>query len=182
MLKSTIEIDRRLAADTVYVTTLSLSQVRLMNDARFPWLVLVPKSQATELTDLSPLERGALMEEVASVSKALTAVVAIDKVNVGALGNIVPQLHVHVVGRRRDDAAWPGPVWGSGTAEPYEPEAREYFVNQIAEALHGPADLPRDAEDTVSANQESAAELAALPAADEPAEAFDAARDDAVEK
>ncbi|GGE33370.1 HIT family protein [Agaricicola taiwanensis] len=140
MLKSTIEIDRRLAADTVYVSTLALSQVRLMDDARFPWVVLVPKSQATELTDLSPLERGALMEEIATVSHVLGTTVSVDKINVGALGNIVSQLHVHVVGRRHGDAAWPGPVWGSGEAEKYEPTARDALVNKLAEALNGPAE------------------------------------------
>lgn len=151
MLKSTIEIDRRLAADSLYVTTLSLSQVRLMDDARFPWVILVPIGQsgnATELTDLSPLERGALMEEIATVSKVLSELAPLDKLNVGALGNIVPQLHVHIVGRHREDAAWPGPVWGSGDATHYGAEEREALVNKLAEALNGPfepqADEPAD--------------------------------------
>jgi diadenosine tetraphosphate (Ap4A) HIT family hydrolase len=137
MLKSTTDIDPRLAASTIPVITLALSEVRLMDDSRFPWLVLVPTVAATELTDLTPLERGSLMEEVATVSKALSTVRHVEKINVGTLGNIVPQLHVHVVGRRRDDEAWPGPVWGSGEAVRYDEEEREALVTALIDALSG---------------------------------------------
>ncbi len=86
-----------------------------MNDARFPWLILVPRRPGlVELVDLQPAERAALMEEIAGVSVALSARRGVDKINVGALGNIVPQLHVHIVGRAVGDDAWPGPVWGFG--------------------------------------------------------------------
>jgi diadenosine tetraphosphate (Ap4A) HIT family hydrolase len=107
------------------VGDLALSHVRLHADARFPWLVLVPRiAGARELEDLSANDRAALMEEVVRAGCAVRAVGAalsrpVEKLNVGALGNITPQLHLHVVGRRRDDAAWPGPVWGVGTAQGY---------------------------------------------------------------
>ncbi len=135
MLKSTVAIDPRLAEDTIPVARLQLSEVRLMDDSRFPWLVLIPARHATELFELSPLDRSSLMEEIATVSKALASIGLADKINVGSLGNIVPQLHVHVVGRRQGDAAWPGPVWGSGEAQRYGDEDREQMVAMIADAL-----------------------------------------------
>ena len=116
-------LDERIAAASLEVTDLELCHVRLQDDARWPWLVLVPRrAGATELSDLAPAERALLMEEVVRAGEAVRAVgealgLAMDKLNVGALGNVVPQLHVHVVGRRReDDPAATGPVWGSGTA------------------------------------------------------------------
>jgi len=104
---------------------LPLCHVRLQDDARYPWLVLIPRiAGAVELEDLSGNDRAALMEEVVLASAAVRAVGAatgrpVAKLNVGQLGNVTPQLHVHVVGRRAGDAAWPGPVWSMGTAEPY---------------------------------------------------------------
>ncbi len=103
---------------------LGLCHARLQDDARWPWLILIPRREgARELEDLSEADRGALMEEVVLAGRAVRAVGQalgrpVAKLNVGALGNVTPQLHVHVVGRRADDAAWPGPVWGFG-----EPEA-----------------------------------------------------------
>lgn len=130
------DLDPRLAADSIAVATLSLSRVRLMNDARFPWLVLVPRRAAIEIVDLSALDRAALMEEIAAVSQVLRQVSGpFDKLNVGALGNVVPQLHVHIVARRRDDAAWPGPVWGSGPMVPYAEARRDDLVRKFADAL-----------------------------------------------
>lgn len=106
---------------------LALGHVRLQADARFPWLVLIPRiAGARELEDLAANDRAALMEEVVRAGAAVRAIGEalgrpVEKLNVGALGNITPQLHLHVVGRRGDDAAWPGPVWGAGVAEPYAP-------------------------------------------------------------
>lgn len=106
---------------------LALCHVRLQADARWPWLVLIPRqSGLRELEDLSPADRSVLMAEIVSAGVAVRAVgLAMDwpvaKLNVGQLGNVTPQLHVHVVGRRPGDAAWPGPVWGVGVAEPYVP-------------------------------------------------------------
>jgi diadenosine tetraphosphate (Ap4A) HIT family hydrolase len=129
-------LDPRLAADTAPVCDLALSTLRLMRDARFPWAILVPRiAGAVEIADLSPADRATLMEEVAQVSHALRRVAPCDKLNVGALGNLVPQLHVHVVARRKGDAAWPGPVWGSGGAEPYGPGELDRIVGDLRAAL-----------------------------------------------
>ena len=118
------ELDPRLEADTVPVTELVLCSVLLMNDARFPWLILVPRQPGLcEITDLGVDDRETLMGEIAVVSDALTTLYKPEKINVGALGNIVRQLHIHVVARNAGDAAWPGPVWGHGAAEPYAAEA-----------------------------------------------------------
>lgn len=110
---------------------LALCHARLQADARYAWIVLVPRiAGARELEDLSPNDRAALTEEVVRAGQAVRAVGsalgrAVEKLNVGQLGNVTPQLHVHVVGRRADDPAWPGPVWGVGTAKAYAPEALE---------------------------------------------------------
>lgn len=109
-----------LAQDTVEVTRLSLCRVLLMQDSRFPWLILVPERDgAREIHDLPAADRAVLIEEVAQASQVLQRLFRADKMNVGALGNVVPQLHVHVVARTASDSAWPGPVWGSGEAVPY---------------------------------------------------------------
>jgi diadenosine tetraphosphate (Ap4A) HIT family hydrolase len=108
------------------LASLPLCEARLQDDARWPWIVLVPRRIGhSELDDLSADERGLLMGEIVLAGRAVRALGRalgrpIDKLNTGALGNLTPQLHVHVVGRRRDDAAWPGPVWGVGTAQAYD--------------------------------------------------------------
>ena len=113
-------LDPTLAHDTVEVTRLSLCHVLLMKDSRFPWLILVPERDgAREIHDLPPADRAVLIEEIAQASQILQRIFRPDKLNVGALGNVVPQLHVHVVARTTGDAAWPGPVWGSGEPVPY---------------------------------------------------------------
>jgi diadenosine tetraphosphate (Ap4A) HIT family hydrolase len=113
-------LDHRLAADTTAVMSLGLCEVRLMNDSRYAWLVLVPRrSGLVEITDLTASEQTRLWDEVNRATSALRQVAPCDKLNLGALGNIVRQLHIHLVARVEGDAAWPGPVWGNGTAEPY---------------------------------------------------------------
>lgn len=125
-------LDPRLAADTVPVGDLALSSVHLMDDARFPWLILVPRRvAASELTDLAADDAAALMDEIRIAVGVMLALAKPDKVNVGALGNVVPQLHVHVVGRFLSDPAWPGPVWGHGTRTPYPAHARAQMVERI---------------------------------------------------
>lgn len=125
-------LDPRLAADSVPVGDLALSSVHLMDDARFPWLILVPRrAGASELTDLVAEDAAALMEEIRIAVGVMLALAKPDKVNVGALGNVVPQLHVHVVGRFLSDPAWPGPVWGYGARTPYPPHARAQMVERI---------------------------------------------------
>ena len=126
-------LDPRLAADTVPVGDLTLSCVLLMNDARFPWLILVPRRAGlVELADLSPEDAQGLMEEIRIATRVMLALSQPDKVNVGALGNVVAQLHVHVVGRFRSDPAWPGPVWGHGARTPYPAHAAAALVEWAA--------------------------------------------------
>jgi diadenosine tetraphosphate (Ap4A) HIT family hydrolase len=120
----TFEIHTRLAADTSFVADWPLSRVLLMEDARYFWLVLVPRLPGvTEITELSPAERATLMEETARAGVILKEAGAA-KLNIGSLGNLVPQFHLHVVGRHPGDAAWPGPVWGHSAPEPYDSAAR----------------------------------------------------------
>jgi diadenosine tetraphosphate (Ap4A) HIT family hydrolase len=126
----------RLAADTILITDWPLSRVLVMNDSRFPWLILVPRrTEAVELHDLVPADRYLLVEEVARAGTALKAVTGAAKINVGALGNLVPQLHVHVVARNPGDAAWPGPVWGHGAAVPYELPGRRDVLAVLSAKL-----------------------------------------------
>jgi len=113
-------LDPRLAADTLPVARLALCEVRLMNRRTWPWLVLVPcRASAVELLDLPAADRALLMDELARAARALRAHARPDKLNIGALGNVVAQLHVHVVARWRSDPAWPGPVWGAPAGPPY---------------------------------------------------------------
>ena len=115
----------RLMADTVVIADWALSRVLLMNDARFPWIILVPRKEGlTEIFDLDEASQGMLTKETARTGARLKAWARKfgggDKINIGMIGNLVPQLHVHVVSRAKSDPAWPGPVWGVGTAVPYE--------------------------------------------------------------
>lgn len=120
---SGFEPDPRLARDSVFVADGPLSQVRLMNDRRYPWLVLVPRVEnVSEWLDLDGGQQRLLLAEINQAGALIRAVPGVQKLNIGALGNIVRQLHVHLVGRHEGDAAWPGPVWGQGTAEPYSAE------------------------------------------------------------
>ncbi len=115
-------LDARLAADTRVIGELPLSRALLMNDARFPWVILAPRRAGLlEITDLAVGEQTQLMAELAQTAAILRALPKVEKINIGALGNIVRQLHAHVVGRRVNDPAWPGPVWGVGTALAYKP-------------------------------------------------------------
>lgn len=134
---SAFRLHERLAADTVPVSDLILSRVLLMNDARFPWLILVPqRADASELFELSESDRAELMRELARCSETLKTLTGAAKINVGALGNLVPQLHIHVVARNPGDAAWPGPVWGFGKTEAYAPGARDALLAKIRAALN----------------------------------------------
>jgi len=117
-----------LARDTHALATWSLSRVLLMNDANYPWLILVPeRAGARELIDLDASDRATLIEECARASMILRALVKPDKLNVATLGNVVPQLHVHVIARFATDAAWPKPVWGVRPPTPYTDAARADF-------------------------------------------------------
>lgn len=129
-------LDPRLAADSVMIGKLALCEVRLQDDARFPWLVLVPQREGlSELFELSPDDRATAMEEISQCGAALRAVTQCLKINVGALGNIVRQLHIHIVARNENDAAWPGPVWGSGARVPYSETAMTELTMRLRSAL-----------------------------------------------
>ena len=126
----------QLARDTVAVGELALSRVLLANDANYPWLILVPRRPAlVEIIDLAENEQVQLMTEIAIAARALKVVTGCDKLNIAALGNIVPQLHVHVIARRHDDAAWPKPVWGVAAPTAYAAAARERLIAMIRRGL-----------------------------------------------
>ena len=126
----------RLAADTVPVTEWSLCRVLLMNDANFPWLILVPEApDAVDLHDLDPRQGAQLMREIQRAAGVLREHVGADKMNIAALGNVVPQLHVHVIARFHTDPAWPRPVWGVVPARPYSEEELAAKVASLREAL-----------------------------------------------
>ncbi|MBS3960062.1 MAG: HIT family protein [Xanthomonadaceae bacterium] len=133
-------LDPRLESESVFVADGPLSQLRLVDDARFPWLVLVPRvAGAVEWIDLDGAAQRLLLAEINQAGVLLRQHFApVDKLNIGALGNVVRQLHVHVVGRREGDAAWPGPAWGAGLRRPYGGEAPA-LASRLARAL---ADLP----------------------------------------
>ena len=129
-------LNERLRADTSPVTDLGLSRVLLMNNRLWPWLILVPMREgAVEIHRLEEVDQATLMREIAQASRVVERLFAPDKMNVGALGNMVSQLHVHVIGRTQGDPAWPGPVWGSGHAEPYEAAEADALVDRLAEAF-----------------------------------------------
>lgn len=129
-------LDPRLAADTVPVAKLQLCRVLLMRDQRFPWLVLVPEREdLKELHDLTHADQRQIMNEVARASRVLERLFRPDKINVGALGNVVPQLHVHVVARKKEDPAWPAPVWGHGEKQPYDEAGLLVRLRRLREAF-----------------------------------------------
>ncbi|WP_296814854.1 HIT domain-containing protein [Brevundimonas sp.] len=132
--------DPAFEAGSINVCDLGLCQVRLQDDARFPWLILIPRvAGAVELVDLGRKDQGRLMGEIAQASEAVRALGAhlgrpVEKLNVAAIGNVTAQLHVHVVGRRRDDGLWPDPVWGRGEARRYG-DRREELGQTVRDIL-----------------------------------------------
>ena len=130
-------LHERLAADTVALDDWPLCRVLLMNDQSYPWLILVPRRpDLEEIHDLDAGDRAQLTEEICRASRALQSRFSPDKINVGALGNLVPQLHVHVLARFRSDPAWPGPVWGKQPPVPYESGALQERVAAIVAAAN----------------------------------------------
>ena len=129
-------LDERLERDSELVTVLGLCQLRLMKDSRWPWLLLVPqRTGISEIFELTPLDQTLLTFETNSVAEALKRATGVKKINVAAIGNIVSQLHVHIIGRSEGDANWPGPIWGHGKAEPYRDGAEQKLLNKVIEAL-----------------------------------------------
>ena len=130
-----------LAADTFQLGSLTVCQVLLMNDSRYPWLILVPQLQSDKGEDLRDLhqlpeiESTLVWQEIREVSHALEGIAQPLKLNVAALGNMVPQLHIHIIARNEGDAAWPGPVWGVGEAVSYENVEKTQFIQRLATQL-----------------------------------------------
>jgi diadenosine tetraphosphate (Ap4A) HIT family hydrolase len=129
-------LDPRLDQDSVFIADGPLSQVRLMNDARYPWLLLVPRvAGVSEWIELDGGQQRLLLAEINQVGTLLRNEPGVEKLNIGALGNIVRQLHVHLVGRRDGDAAWPGPVWGNGSPRRFTPERLQANVDAWRQKL-----------------------------------------------
>ncbi len=126
----------QLQQDCHLLGQLELSTVLLLNDCRYPWIILVPqRPELRELIDLSVEARIQLLEESSLIQRVLLDLFKPDKLNVGALGNLVPQLHLHHIARFRDDPAWPAPVWGHSAAEPYSDEEFALRSSQLIEEL-----------------------------------------------
>jgi diadenosine tetraphosphate (Ap4A) HIT family hydrolase len=137
MKAAEFSLDPRIAAETTLLASLSLCDVLLMNDARYPWLVLVPRrSELVEIFDLDSAAQMVLWRELSKAEKALRSSVGhYDKLNIAVLGNVVRQLHIHIVLRREDDEAWPAPVWGRGEPVPYRGEHLLAFSQSLRAAL-----------------------------------------------
>lgn len=135
-LRSAFTLDPQLASDSHPVAELSLCSLRLMDDSNYPWLVLVPRvAEVRELIELDEAQQAQLMVEVNRASRVLKQLFRPYKLNLAALGNLVPQLHVHVIARFQDDPAWPAPVWGRIHCRPYETEALVQRVRDLQRAL-----------------------------------------------
>ncbi len=134
--KSGFELDARLDADSEPLQWLGLCELRLMNDKRWPWLILVPqRAEIFELHDLTPLDQAMLTFETNLAAEALKRVTGCLKINTAALGNVVRQLHVHVIARDEGDENWPGPVWGHGMREPYRRSDLHGLIEKVRAAL-----------------------------------------------
>ena len=137
-LDDSFQLHPKLDADCALIGDGALSRVLLMNDRRFPWIILVPRiAGLRDFHDVPSEFRSILYDEIESASRVLVRLFEAEKVNVAALGNQVPQLHVHVIARFESDAAWPGPVWGVGSAEPYDSHALAESVLRLRPALIG---------------------------------------------
>jgi diadenosine tetraphosphate (Ap4A) HIT family hydrolase len=132
------QLHPQLATDSHPLAQFALCELRLMDDSNYPWLVLVPRvTEAQELLDLRGAERHLLSDEIDQAGRALRAVFRPRKLNVAALGNVVPQLHVHVIARFEEDPAWPAPVWGRVAARPYTPEQLVDRITRLQDVLRG---------------------------------------------
>ena len=132
MPESAWSLHPQLKTDTIDIGDLPLCRVLVIKDANYPWLLLVPRrADAVEIIDLDEVQQAQLMTEIARVSRALKEVTRCDKLNVAALGNLVPQLHVHIIARRASDAAWPRPVWGVMPPLPHDAEEVQNFIGAL---------------------------------------------------
>jgi diadenosine tetraphosphate (Ap4A) HIT family hydrolase len=132
MPDSTWSLHTQLTQDTIDIGDLPLCRVLVIKDANYPWLLLVPRrDKAVEIIDLSEVEQAQLMTEISRVARALKDITKCDKLNIAALGNVVPQLHVHIIARRTGDAAWPRPVWGVVPPLPHDAEEVQTFISAL---------------------------------------------------
>lgn len=129
-------LNKKLQEDTLFVTDLSLSRLLLMNDQQYPWLILVPRvSGVEEIYQLDLSQQQQLLSEISEISQILNGQFNPIKINVAALGNIVRQLHIHIIARQTHDPAWPNPIWGVSPAKPYSTEQHKQIVEKIIAAL-----------------------------------------------
>lgn len=129
-------LDPQLERDSSLLMKLGLCQLRLMQDSRWPWVLLVPqRAGISEIFEMTPLDQTMLTFETAITAKAVKQASKCLKINIGALGNQVRQFHLHIIGRHENDPAWPGPVWGHGEARPWSRDARADFTERLLEAL-----------------------------------------------
>ena len=126
---SEFKLDSKLANDCFFIGNLNLSQLLLMNDSNYPWLILVPAvPNATELIDLKLEEQHQLLQEINQISQLLKENFTIDKLNIATLGNVVSQLHIHIIGRNKNDVSFPNPVWGQKPTQPYDAKRAEEII------------------------------------------------------
>jgi len=129
-------IHHRLSEDCLVIGKLGLCHLLLMQDANYPWFILVPdREDITEIHQLSAADQQLLLEESVMLSRALESAFSPDKLNIAALGNVVPQLHIHHIVRYRTDAAWPAPVWGRVPVKPYTEEALATVIHALKQVL-----------------------------------------------
>ncbi|ABQ39211.1 MULTISPECIES: HIT domain-containing protein [Bradyrhizobium] len=132
MPESAWSLHPQLAKDTIDIGDLPLSRVLVIKDANYPWLLLVPRREgAVEIIDLDEVAQAQLMTEITRVSRAVKEITKCDKLNVAALGNMVPQLHIHIIARRTGDVAWPRPVWGVAPPLPHDAQEVQQFISAV---------------------------------------------------
>lgn len=143
------EPDPRLIEDSYPITELPLCQLRLMDDTRFPWLLLIPRRHGvSELFELGEAQQQQLWREASRIGQAFKTLMEADKLNVATLGNVVAQLHIHLVLRRTDDDAWPGPVWGQGEPKPYNLDALATMRDRVLAMVEGLDLQPDESRDS----------------------------------
>ena len=138
-------LDKRLEKDTIFIKNLNLSKLLLMNNSNFPWFILVPmRENLIELIDLSKADQQELLSEISSLSRFLKKTDPKGKINIGTLGNIVNQLHIHIVIRNKKDLAWPNPVWGFDNYSPYSKQQSLKLLKEISNFLNEEGNIPND--------------------------------------
>lgn len=136
LVMNAFNLHPQIEADSTFITNLNLCQVRLHNNAAFPWLMLIPNTNQIEIVDLSPQDQQTLMNEICQASSVMRQLYSPTKLNIASIGNAVSQIHVHVVARYNTDKAWPRPVWYCGVDEEYALSEKEKHIHSIKEAFN----------------------------------------------